>query len=209
MPSTDLRARLVTIARRLGPEGLATGTAGNVSARDGGAILVTPSAVPYEALTPEAIARAPLEGEAAWQGHPSSEWRFHRDILRARPEVGGIVHTHSPHATALSMRRQGIGAAHYTVAHFGGADVRCAPYAPFGTQALSDAALAALEGRSACLLANHGAIALGATPEAALDAAIELEALARVTLLAGEGAVPLSDAEIAETLAAFEGYGKP
>ena len=118
--------------------------------------------------------------DGSWSGayEPSSEWRFHRDILAARSDVNAVVHLHSPFATALSMARKPIPACHYLIASFGGDDVRCADYAVNGSQALSDAALAALEGRTACLLANHGMITVGGTLAAALDAAVQLEALA-------------------------------
>jgi L-fuculose-phosphate aldolase len=144
---------------------------------------------------------------------PSSEWRFHRDILAARPEVGAVLHCHSTYATTLACHHRGIPAFHYMVAVAGGADIRCAPYATFGTQALSDAALAALEGRRACLLGQHGMIALGATPEKALALAVEVEVLARMYVQALTlGAPPvLDEAEMARVLEQFRrmSYGQP
>jgi L-fuculose-phosphate aldolase len=139
----------------------------------------------------------------AWR--PSSEWRFHRDIFAARPEVGGIVHNHAPYATALAMARREIPACHYMIARFGGAPVRVAPYALFGTAELSAHVLAALEGRTACLMANHGCIATGPTIEAALAAAAELETLAQqyVLSLTAGGPVLLSEAEIAAAIGQF------
>jgi L-fuculose-phosphate aldolase len=210
--------------------GLTFGTSGNVSARrDARSFLVTPTGADYDALTPDDLPVVRLVGEAGDEGgrsgggdedeapwdpaagalRPSSEWRFHRDLLRARPEVGAIVHTHSPYATALACRGEGIPAFHYMVAVAGGVDVRCAPYATYGTQALSDAALAALEGRRACLLANHGVIALGADLPAALKLAGEVENLARQYLTSLIGGAPrlLDEAEMRRVVEKFKTYG--
>jgi L-fuculose-phosphate aldolase len=205
---TALRAALVAAARSMAPLGINQGSAGNISVRDGAAMLITPSAIPYDDMTPEMIARMPFDGVYGdWEGpkRPSSEWRFHLDIMLARPEVGAIVHTHAPHATALAMARREIPPCHYMITRFGGGTIRCAPYALFGTAALSAVALAALEDRSACLLANHGFIATGATLAAAMAAAVELEALARqYTLsLAAGGPVLLTEGEIAAAMAQF------
>ncbi len=176
-------------------------------------MLITPSALPFESLTPAMIPRMALGGpyghfEGAYR--PSSEWRFHADIYIARPEVGAIVHHHAPYCTALAMARRAIPACHYMIARFGGAPIACAPYALFGTAALSTHVVEALAGRSACLMANHGAIATGKTIEAALGAAAELEALARhyaLSLTVG-GPVLLSDAEIEAAIAQFStAYG--
>lgn len=207
----DLRQQIVDACRTLDRGGLNAGTSGNVSVRCGNRMLVTPSAVPVDRMQPDQIAALALEGDGAWEGplKPSSEWRFHFDILNARPEAGAIVHSHAPYCTALAMTRRGIPAAHYMVAAFGGHDVRCAGYARFGTQALSDLALTALDGRTACLLANHGMIALGDRLEQALWRANELEVLARQyfhTLLIG-GPVLLSTDQIDATLEAFGSYG--
>jgi L-fuculose-phosphate aldolase len=208
-----LREAIVQGCRTMAASGLTQGTSGNIGARHRDRLIVTPSAVPYDALAPEMLATLPLDGaDDAWEGPlpPSTEWRFHRDILRARPEAGAVVHTHSPHATALAIARRPIPACHYMVAAFGGADVRVAGYATFGTPALSRAALAALEGRHACLLANHGAIAVGPTLERAMWLAAELETLARqyiLSLQAG-GPVLLGDSEIADTVRGFATYGR-
>lgn len=213
MDEAALRAGIVAACRKLADAGLCPGTSGNVSARLGQrAVLITPSGTPYDRLEPAMLAVMELDGEG-WTGplRPSSEWRFHRDILAARPEVGAVVHGHPPYGTALAMARKGIPAAHYMVAAFGGADVRCGGYARFGTQALSGAALAALEGRTACLLANHGTIALGETLERAVWRAEELETLARQYWLSLQigGPVVLDGAEIAGVIEAFRGYGQP
>lgn len=204
-----IRQDIVEQSRALVALGLVSGTSGNISVRSGEAMLITPSAVRPERLSGEMVVRVALScGPVAGGPKPSSEWRFHRDILVARPEVGAVVHTHSPYATALAMARRDIPAAHYMVALFGGSEVRCARYATFGTQALSEAALEALEGRTACLLANHGAIALGRDLAEAMDRAVELEALARqycIALSIG-GPVLLDGPEMVEAQAAFAGY---
>jgi L-fuculose-phosphate aldolase len=158
------------------------------------------------------IASLPIDGEyGTWRGEipPSSEWRFHLDIMRARPDVGGIVHAHATFATVLSIARRPIPACHYMIAVFGGTDVRCADYATYGTKALSDNALKALEGRNSCLLANHGLIAAGENLEKAMWLAVELETIARqyyYSLLMG-GPVILPDAAVEEARASMQGYG--
>ena len=209
----DLRQAIVDACRAMNASGLNQGTSGNISARFEDRMLITPSATPYDAMTAEMIAEMPLDGAdyGAWDGplKPSSEWRFHLDITRARPEVGAIVHCHPTFATALAMTRRGIPSAHYMIAAFGGMDVKCSDYATFGTPELSAAALAALEGRTACLLANHGTIATGATLDKAMWLAVELETIARQyyhTLAIG-GPVLLTEAEIADTAASFSTYG--
>jgi L-fuculose-phosphate aldolase len=164
----------------------------------------------YEVLSPHDI---PLVTEAGqWFGRrkPSSEWRFHRDILLARPDAGAIVHTHSRYATALACTGQGIPAFHYMVAVAGGSDIRCAPYATFGTQSLSDHAIKALEGRRACLLANHGVITLGADAETALSLASEVENLAAqyCTALSAGALSLLAQSEMASVLEKFKTYGR-
>ena len=210
-----LRAEIVHESRRLAELGLNPGTSGNISHRLGGRMLITPSAVAPHAMTPEMLADMPLEGDPGdWRGpkRPSSEWRFHRDILAARPDVQAVVHTHAPYCTSLAMARRGIPAAHYMIALFGGPSIRCARYARFGSQALSDAAVEALEGRAACLLANHGMIVTGPTLARAMFLAAELETLAQQyvnSLLIG-GPHVLTDAQIEETAEAMasRGYGQ-
>ncbi len=206
-----MREGLVAAARRMAELGLSRGASGNLSVRDGAGFLVTPSALPYDRLEPGDVVAMTMDGEVEGPGTPSTEWRIHRDVLAARPEVGAVLHAHPPFATALACLRRPIPAFHYMVAVAGGTDVRCAPYARFGTQELSDHALAALAGRRACLLANHGILALGAELDAALAVAVEVETLAEMywrALQAGEP-VLLTDAEMAEVLEAFEGYGQP
>ena len=213
MPASpsDKRQALVEAARALDRSGLNRGTTGNLSLRDGDHMLITPSAVLCDALTPEMVARMPLAGDGGWDGpcKPSSEWRFHRDILRARPDIDAVVHTHAPFCTILSIARQPIPAIHYMISAFGGPDIRVADYATFGTAALSAHVVRAMAGRAGCLMVNHGMVVGGPNLPRALWLAGELEALAHQqyhTQVLGRAHV-LSDAEIAETAAAFAGYG--
>ena len=209
---TALRENIIAKARAMNATGLNQGTSGNISARYKDMMLITPSATPYDAMTPDMIAAMPLKGEyGAWNGPlvPSTEWRFHLDIMQARPDVGGIVHTHSTYATVLAMARKSIPACHYMIAAFGGMDIRCAGYARYGTKELSELAIKALEGRTGCLLANHGMIATGSSLDKAMWLAVELETIARqyyLTLAIG-GPVLLTQAEIAETNKGFSTYG--
>ena len=210
MSEAEDRDAVVEACRALAASGLNRGTSGNVSLRRDDVALVSPSGVMPERLRARDVAAMPIEGGGAWSGplRPSTEWRFHLDILRARPEMAAVVHCHPMYATALSIARRAIPACHYMVAMFGGADVRCAPYALFGTAALSDNAVAALEGRNACLLANHGAIVCAPSLERALRLAVELETLAaQYWHSLPLGPVLLSEAEIAEATEAFRGYG--
>ena len=207
-----LRRAIIAKACWMNACGLNQGTSGNISARYGDRMLITPSATPYDVMQPEMIAAMPIEGEyGSWEGplRPSTEWRFHLDIMRGRPDVGAIVHTHSTYATVLAIARKPIPACHYMIAAFGGMDVRCAGYARYGTKELSDLALQALEGRHACLLANHGMIATGSSLDKAMWLAVELETIAKqyyLTLAIG-GPVLLGEAEIAATREAFSSYG--
>ena len=213
-PAPDLAAQLVRCYQTLHANGLCEGTSGNVSVRAGSSMLITPSAVPAATLKALDIVQMPLDGQAVpiqpeppgtTTPRPSSEWRFHHDILVSRPDIHAIVHTHSPHATALAMNRESIPAAHYMIAAFGGHDIRCAPYARYGSQALSDHAVTALNNRKACLLANHGAIVLGVTLEEAAALARELELLAQQYILACQAGSPvlLRKEEIDDALEAF------
>lgn len=212
MDETTLRAEIVHAARSMNALGINQGTSGNISARLGGNMLITPSAIPYDQMRPEDVAVMPLDGKrGAWSGplKPSTEWPFHLDILRGRPDAGAVVHTHATYCTTLAILRRPIPAVHYMIAAFGGADVRCAPYATFGTDELAAHALAALEGRNACLLANHGMVVAGATLAKAMWLAVELEAIARQYCLSLQIGQPhvLSDAEIADTARSFASYG--
>ena len=209
--SVDLRTMLIATCRELTRRGLTQGTSGNVSVRcDEQRFFVSPSGMDYELLQADDVPLMDLEGRWFGRHRPSSEWRFHRDILRSRPDVGAIVHTHSPRATALACTGRGIPAFHYMVAIAGGSDIRCAPYHTFGTQELSDAALAALRDRKACLLANHGVIATGADLASAMRLAGEVENLAlqySVALTLGEIRI-LDDAEMSRVIEKFRTYGQ-
>ncbi len=226
------REQVLATALAMNDAGINRGKSGNVSARwrdgDFDGYLITPTGLPYGETTPDDIVAMPLNGDlpaAVPEQHhtgvrlvpdtgvilPSSEWRFHRDIYRARPDVDAIVHTHAPFATSLACLDRGIPAFHYMVAVAGGTDIRCAPYATFGTQALSDHAVAALDSRKACLLSHHGMIAVGTTLESALALAIEVETLAEMYWRALQVSEPaaLSDAEMQVVLAKFATYGQP
>ena len=219
--ATGLREAVVATARALHRSGLAEGTSGNISvssgsarsgARSGEGFFITPTGVPYEGLGAEQIVECGAEGIVAHAQtrRPSSEWRIHRDIYRCRPEIGAVIHTHSPHATALACCRLGIPPFHYMVARTGSAGIPCAPYATFGTQSLSDHVLGALEGRRACLMANHGVIAVGADLDQALEVAREVEYLAKIYGLAVRIGRPvlLSAEEMREVQNRFRTYGQ-
>lgn len=207
-----LRKTVIEACRSMNALGINQGTSGNVSARYGDVMLITPTGVPYDALKPADLAAMTLTGDyGAWSGplQPSSEWRFHLDIMRSRPEIGAVVHTHSNYATAFAICGKEIPAVHYMVAASGGPTIRVAPYATYGTKELSDLALDALKGRTCCLLRNHGVIATGANVKKALWLAVEVETLARQYYLAlsiGDAQI-LPDAEIALVVEKFKGYG--
>ncbi len=206
---TNLREALIAVNRRMVALGLNRGRSGNLSARFEDHFLITPSGADPHAMGPENLVAMDFDGAVRGQGAPSSEWRFHRDILVARPEINVVLHAHPIFSTALACLGRGIPAFHYMVAAAGGASIRCAPYATFGSQELSDHALAALVARRACLLANHGMIALGESLDLALDLAIEVEALAEqygAALQLGEPMI-LSDVEMAKVLEKFRTYG--
>ncbi|MBX9931504.1 MAG: class II aldolase/adducin family protein [Methylobacterium sp.] len=205
----EIRSSIVETMRQLIVLGLSQGTAGNVSVRHGDGFLVTPSGIPAEILRPDDIVPMSMTGAHDHPLEPSSEWRFHRDILVARPELNAVVHAHPTYCTAFAICGREIPAVHYMIAAAGGPTIRCAPYAPYGTQELSDHALAALENRTGCLLANHGMIATGPDLPKALWLAVEMEALCRqyaMALQIGEPVI-LSDAEIAHTVERFRSYG--
>lgn len=207
-----LRARIVRVAQALDAAGFCPSKSGNVSARWGDGLLITPSGLPYAAMTPADIVELDLAGKLrAGALRPSSEWPFHSAIYRARPDAQGIVHTHSPMATALAAARKGIPAFHYMIALAGGPDIRCADYATFGSRELADNAVAAIADRKAVLLANHGVIALGSTLDGAFQIAAEVENLAGqylALLAAGLEPVILDEAEMGRVSEKFAGYGK-
>lgn len=173
----DAAPTLLDIARGMQTRRLSVGSSGNVSLRTDSGFIVTPSGMPPASCSADDMVAMTLDGSARGKYAPSSEWRMHRDIYAARAEVNAIVHTHAPFATALACHRRAIPPFHYMIARFGGDSIRCAGYATFGTQALSDAVLAALAGRSACLMANHGMIVLAESADDALARTEEFEAL--------------------------------
>jgi L-fuculose-phosphate aldolase len=192
---------MVETCRRMEAAGINQGTAGNLSVRHGEGFLVTPSSLSYDRMTAEDIVEMGWDGSYVGR-RPSSEWRFHRDILRAREDVQVVLHCHSVYATSVACHHRAIPAFHYMVGIAGGTTIRCARYATFGTQALSDAAIEALEGRMACLLGQHGQIALGKTLDQALWMASEVETIARLyvqALVIGEPPV-LPDDEMARVI---------
>jgi L-fuculose-phosphate aldolase len=173
------RQAIIDACRRMNALGINQGTSGNISVRHGDGLLITPTSVPYEAMTPEQIVFMGMNGAFADGARPSSEWRFHLDILRARPEVDAVVHAHPTYCTILAIMGLEIPPIHYMIAAAGGPNVRCAPYATYGTPELSAYAVTALESRFACLLAHHGMIAVGPSLAKALWLAVEVETLAR------------------------------
>jgi L-fuculose-phosphate aldolase len=205
-----LRMAIIAAARRMNALGINQGKSGNLSQRIPGGFLVTPTGMPYEALKPADIVAMDFKGKHRGSRLPSSEWRFHRDILAARPEVNAIVHTHAMFATTLACLHREIPPFHYMVAVAGGDSIRCAPYATFGTAELSQNAVAALDGRKACLLANHGMIAVGASLDQALALAVEVETLAAMYWRALQVGTPqiLDRAEMARVIEKFATYGQ-
>ena len=211
MRAIELRSAIVSVCRRLAKHELNQGTAGNLSARLGDDVLITPSGVDYQDMQSEDLVELDRAGRiVAGYLQPSSEWRFHADILASRRDINAVLHVHAPYSTALACGRLPIPAFHYMVAVAGGVDIRCAPYATFGSQALSDFAIEALRDRRACLLANHGMICLGSSVEKALSLAIEVEALAKQYVFARLCGQPvlLSDEQMQEVIQKFEHYGQ-
>lgn len=206
---SHLREQLLAISRKLSELGLNRGTSGNASVRDGTGFLVTPTGMAVEEMTPRDMVWMSIDGKVQGERQPSSEWRFHRDILQARPEVGAVIHTHAMFATTLACLHREIPPFHYMIAVAGGGTIRCAPYALFGSQALSDAALSALQDRKACLLANHGMIAVGRDLDQALSVAVEVETLCEQywrALQVGEPKL-LSAEQMTEVMEQFKDYG--
>ena len=209
----SLRAGIVKTVLEMERLGINQGTSGNVSARWRDGLLITPSGVPASALAADMIVWLPLDVQpdapVFSERGPSSEWRFHRDILQARQDINAVVHTHSNAATAIAIHGRDMHAHHYMIAAAGGNSIRCAPYATFGSQTLSDHALQALQDRTACLLAHHGVIALGRDLARALWLANEVEVLAKQYLLASQLGPPpvLTDEEIGEVVKKFSNYG--
>ena len=205
----ELSEKLLNTCRKLAELGLNKGTSGNASVRCDDGFLVTPSGISAEVMTASNMVRMQFDGSFEPHKNPSSEWRFHRDIFLNRPEVNAIIHTHSMFASTLSTFRRDIPAFHYMIALCGGDSIRCAPYALFGTQQLSDNAVIALQDRKACLLANHGMIAVGETLDKALSITQEVETLCEQYLRALQVGEPyiLSRQEMLEVQEKFKSYG--
>jgi L-fuculose-phosphate aldolase len=210
MNESELRSEMVRITKRLDEQGLNRGASGNLSARFRDGMLITPSGMGAEGLTEDDIVFVQMDGTSRGRWQPSSEWLFHRDIYAQRAEFGAVVHTHSTAATALACLRKDIPPFHYMIALLGGNNIRCAKYATFGTQELSDNALGALKDRKACLLANHGMIAADADLAGAYRNTVEVESLSEMYLLALQAGEPilLSAEEFREAQNRFSGYGQ-
>jgi L-fuculose-phosphate aldolase len=204
-----VRQSIVEACRAMTRLGVNQGTAGNVSVRWSGGLLITPSGVPYDEMSADDIVMMDMDGGFRHDLIPSSEWRFHRDILARRTEVNAVVHAHPIYCTAFAMCRKEIPAAHYMIAAAGGPSIRCARYEGYGTPELSTAVLEAMEGRACVLMANHGMIATGRDLAKALWLAVEVETLARQYAAALQIGTPhvLDDAEIARTVEKFKDYG--
>lgn len=203
------RAQVASLGRRLVAEGLTTGTGGNLSARAGDLIAASPSGVPYGEVEPADVPVLTPDGEqVAGADGPTSEWAMHAAVYRAREEVGGVVHAHSPHATTFAVLREPVPATHYLVG-YAGESVPVAEYATHGTEAIGEAAVAALgDDHDACLLANHGVLAVGDSLPDAFEVALAVEFCARVHYQAeavGEP-VELPDEEVAEIRRRLDEY---
>ena len=209
MNDREKRQSIIDACLRMNAMGINQGTSGNISLRHGGGMLITPTSTPYEAMQLEQIVYMHLDGSHDPAHRPSSEWRFHRDILQARPDVNAVVHAHPPYSTMLAIMGLEIPPVHYMIACAGGDTIRCAPYATFGTQELSQHAVRALEDRLACLLAHHGMIAIGPSLSKAMWLAVEVETLARQYHGCLQIGTPplLSEVEIDNVRARMAGYG--
>jgi len=204
-----VRRSIIEACRNLNRQGVNQGTAGNISVRWKGGLLITPSGLPYDEMSPDDIVFMQMDGSYAHELPASSEWRFHRDILQERPDVHAVVHAHPIYCTAFAICGMEIPAAHYMIAVAGGPTIRCSRYASYGTPELSEAVLEALAGRSCALLGNHGMIATGSDLAEAMWRAVEVETLAKQYAAALQIGTPrlLSDDEIARTVEKFKDYG--
>lgn len=206
----DPRTDLIATALAMGANGLNRSTAGNVSVRAGDGFHITPTGMPYAALVADDIPLLALDGSYQGKRKPSSEWRFHRDLYASRPEVGAVLHAHSPFAVSLACLRRDIPPFHYMIARFGGDTIRCADYAIFGSPELSTAAMHAMLDRKACLLANHGLLVAGRDLAEALALAVELEELCEQYWRACQLGQPvlLTPEEMRAVREKFAGYGQ-
>lgn len=204
------RTDMIAVCNFMNDRGINQGTAGNLSVRVDGGFLITPSGIPYAEMVPEDIVMMFLDASHEGDRRPSTEWRFHRDIMARKPEVGSVIHLHSRFCTSMSILRREIPAIHYMIAVAGGPTIPCVPYVTWGTQELADLIVDALSNRTACLLANHGMVAVGSDLKKAAWLAVEIEALAAQYWHALQIGVPhvLPDAEIAHVMERFKTYGQ-
>jgi L-fuculose-phosphate aldolase len=210
MKHEAIRREMIATCIFMNDRGINQGTSGNISVRIDDGFLITPSGVPYAEMEPEDIVVMKLDASHKGTRKPSTEWRFHRDIMAKKPEVGAVIHLHSMFCTSLSILRREIPAVHYMIAAAGGPTVPCVPYVTWGTQQLADYILEALENRLACLLSNHGMVCVGPNLKKAAWLAVEIEALAAQYWRALQVGVPhvLPDEEIANVIERFKSYGQ-
>lgn len=210
MEHEDLRREMIAVCNFMNDKGINQGTSGNLSVRVNGGLLITPSGVPYAEMVPEDIVTMHFDASHEGRCKPSTEWRFHRDIIEKKPEVGAVIHLHSRFCTSLSMLRREIPAVHYMIAAAGGPTIPCVPYVTWGTPELAALILDALADRQACLLANHGMVAIGTSLKKAAALAVEVETLAAQYWHALQVGVPfvLPDDEIARVIEKFKSYGQ-
>jgi L-fuculose-phosphate aldolase len=210
MKHEAIRRQMIDTCIYMNDKGINQGTSGNISVRVDGGFLITPSGVPYHEMKPKDIVMMKLDASHTGPRKPSTEWRFHRDIMAKKPEVGATIHLHSMFCTSLSILRRDIPAVHYMIAAAGGPTVPCVPYVTWGTQELADYIIGALENRLACLLANHGMVCVGPDLKKAAWLAVEVETLAAQYWRALQVGKPhvLPDAEIQRVMEKFKGYGQ-
>jgi len=212
MTEADIRKQVVDAYQELDRDGMNKGSSGNVSVRSGDHMLITPSGIPAMQMHPDQVAKLKIDDDSgAFEGDfkPSTEWRFHRDILRSRPQSHAVVHTHAPFCTILSILRKPIPAVHYMMACFDTTEVQVADYETYGTAELSEAVIKAMGSANSCLMANHGMVVAGDRMIRAMWLAGQLELIASQyyhSLLIGQPHV-LSDAQIADTVKSFASYG--
>ena len=202
--------KLLSTARKMNEIGLNHGSAGNVSVKCEDGYLITPTGMAYDMCSPEDMVQMDMSGRSSGRCKPSSEWRFHQDLYASRNDIGAIVHTHSTFATAVSCLQENVPAFHYMVAVAGGKDIRCTPYHTFGTEELSQAAVEAMKDRKACLLGNHGLLAVGEDLSSALAMALEIEKLCEAYVAVRQlgGGKMIDDAEMDRVVEKFKGYGQ-
>jgi L-fuculose-phosphate aldolase len=206
----QIRRAMIATCIKMNESGINQGTSGNISVRIDEGFLITPSGVPYDEMKPQDIVLMHIDASHEGPRKPSTEWRFHRDIMEKKPEVGAVIHLHSMFCTSLSILRREIPAIHYMIAVSGGPTIPCVPYVTWGTQQLADYILGALENRHACLLANHGMVCIGPNLKKAAWLAVEIETLAAQYWRARQVGIPyiLPDEEVAHVIEKFKSYGQ-